>query len=254
MSQLQAASEQNVSRSYSSSESFQSGNVVSLAANSDETIVLANRSNEGRVIGIVVKPNESLLGIDPDMTKTQVATSGSAQVLVSTLNGTIRIGDKLSVSAVNGVAQKASASETVIGYAKAEFNGSESGTQLNRVDVDGSGPRDIRIGYIELDLSVGAYNSMDTDKQESLNNLQELVRSITGRTISTLRIVASIVIAVLTLLGLAALLYASIYGSIISIGRNPLARSSILRGLTVILVIAGLGVLLAIVTIYLLLR
>jgi hypothetical protein len=77
--------------------------------------------------------------------------------------------------------------------------------------------------------------------------LQELFKNFGGKTISTARIVVALLVTMMALLSLSVLLYASIHGSLIALGRNPLAKFSIFRGLRsifavsfLIIVIAGL--------------
>ena len=243
---------QSLSRSYSADKNVPTGSVVALAEESGDNIVLANTSNADRTVGVVVQASESVLEINPGVNRPQVATGGIVRVLVSTAGGEIKSGDKVSVSALSGVAQKSYLGDYVVGFAKDDFTGAESGTQdVELIDESGK-TRQFKAGLIEVQLSIGLENSLDS--AENLNSTQELVKSITGNSTSMPRIIASIVIALLTLIGLSILLYASIYGSIISIGRNPLARASILRGLAVVLVMAGFGVVLALLLIYFLLR
>lgn len=249
---VHAASEQHVSRSYKTQGTISPGNVVALENDSGETVILANTNNADRTVGIAVRSNESILDIQPSETLQQVATSGVVQVMVNTANGPIKSGDKVAVSALSGTAQKSSPGDFVVGFARTDFAGDAGDVSTATLTAKSGETKEVKVGFIEVELAIGAANPVDTT--ESLNGLQEFVRSLTGKSVSTARIIASIVIALLTLLSLTALLYASIYGSIISIGRNPLARSAILRGLVVVLVMAGLGVLLSLSVIYLLLR
>jgi hypothetical protein len=87
-----------------------------------------------------------------------------------------------------------------------------------------------------------------------LSGLQRFARSLTGHEVSTPRIVISLVIAILTIVAIIVLMYAGIYGSIVSIGRNPLARVSIFRALSRVLAMALLAFVVAFGFIYLLLR
>jgi len=62
------------------------------------------------------------------------------------------------------------------------------------------------------------------------------------------------VVGLVALLSLVTLVYASIYGSIVSVGRNPLAKNAIFRTLGSVMVMAIITVTVACVTIYYLLR
>src|SRR5206468_7745510 len=78
--------------------------------------------------------------------------------------------------------------------------------------------RTIKVGYVRLSISIGNGASSGDTK---LTALQRIIKSLTGHVVSTPRIIASLVITVVSLITLAILLYASVYGSIISVGRNP---------------------------------
>jgi uncharacterized membrane protein YcfT len=91
-------------------------------------------------------------------------------------------------------------------------------------------------------------------KGAKLNFLQRLVKSLTGHTISTARIVVSLIVAFLALVILIDVIHASIYGGLVSIGRNPLAKYAVFRVLIYITVSAGLTTIVAGTIIFFLLR
>jgi len=227
MAATQAASP-NLSRSYDSDQSIPNGSLVSLSANDDQKVQAANTSNAGRLLGIAVNGNDSLLAIEPQPSKIQVATSGSAIALVSTVNGSIRVGDQIGPSPFNGIGMKAPVGSRVVGLAQTAF-GTESAEGVKREVTDKGGKKSaVNLGYVRVAIALGTNT---TAKQDNLNSLQKAVRSITGRTVSTLRIVASLVVLLLTFIILVTLIYSSIYGGIVSIGRNPLAKYTVFRAL-----------------------
>jgi hypothetical protein len=67
-------------------------------------------------------------------------------------------------------------------------------------------------------------------------------------------VVISLVIAVTALTALITLVYAAIYGGVISVGRNPLAKFVVLRTVADAIVMAVIIAVLAAAAIYLLLR
>jgi hypothetical protein len=246
-----AASGDSISRSYSSSTELRPGSIVSADKNSGSA-VLTEQTNIRQLIGVVVDRDTSLVAVDPDEAKAQVANSGQSKVLVSSVNGAIRSGDKIAISPFAGVGMKALADGYIIGRAVGSFDAS-SDSVFTETATDKNGDRKtISMGYVSVDLAPG-YDSTITDSGKN-NGLQDFVESLTGRTISTPRIIVSLIIVVLTVAVIAVLVYAAIFGSIISIGRNPLARDSILKALLYALFIAGGAVFIAFILIYLLLR
>lgn len=247
---VQAASP-NISKSYDSNQSIPNGSLVSLGADKNDFVVLANTDNSGRLIGVGVDSSDSLLAVDPEDSKVQVATSGSAVVLVSTLSGEIKPGDQIGASPFNGIGMKAQQGVRVIGLAQTAFNeSSEGGARKQVTDKDGKSQQ-VYVGYVRVSIAVGSNAASSTDK---LNPLQKAVQSLTGRTIATWRIVASLTVLTVAFLVLVTLIYSSIYSGIVSIGRNPLAKYSVFRAMGTVMAMAVGIVIVAGLSVFLLLR
>jgi hypothetical protein len=247
-----AATGDNISRSFSTSSDLEPGSIVATSASDATEVELASTENQSRLTGVVVAQDSSIVAVDPDNTMVQVASSGQVQVLVSDVNGDIKSGDKIAISPFAGVGMKALVNGHIVGQAVTDFaNEDEAAIERTTRDKNGDS-RTIKVGYVAVNLALG-YDGTVSD-EEKASGLQAFVRSLTGRTISTPRIIVSIIIMVLTVIVIAVLVYAAIYGSIISIGRNPLAQDSILKALSYALLIAAGAVITALVLIYLLLR
>lgn len=249
------ASSANISHSYGANEVITSGSLVSLDPSHPNFVVLANTSNSQQLFGVAVAANDSLLaiGATTDAGTIQVATSGTVSALVSSINGPINVGDQISVSPFNGVGMKASSSSTqIIGLAQTAFSNSTTGGTPEKVTDKNGNTTEIKVGYIKLGIAIGS--NVDSSNGIQLNFLQKLAKSITGNTVSTIRALISFVTAIVSGLAIAVLIYASIYGSIISVGRNPLAKYAVFRSLAAVLGMAVLIAAVASVTIFLLLR
>lgn len=246
------ASSANISRSYQGSGDIVNGSVVSLDPKRSDYVQPANTTNGPRLLGVAVASDDSLLAVDSTPGDVQVATSGSASVLVSDLGGDIKVGDQISVSPFNGVGMKAAVGSRVLGLAQTTFDKNVTGASRRTVTDKSGKQSQISVGFARVTIAVGG-NANDP-AYENLNDLQRFARSITGRTVSTPRIIISLVVVAVSLLALITLVYASIYSSIISIGRNPLAKYAVFRTLGSVLGMAALTTLVASVTVYLLLR
>lgn len=242
------ASSANISHSYRSNSSLPNGSIVSLDADQSDYVVAANTTNGARLLGVVVASNDSLLAVDATNGKLQVATSGTASTLVSTLNGSIKVGDQISVSPFTGVGMKSSPGAYIIGLAQTDL----ADTSQREVTDKNGQTQQIEVGYVRLTIGIGT--DATAGSGEKLNSLQKFAKGLTGKTISTVRVVLSLVIAIVALLALITLIYASIYGSIISIGRNPLAKYAVFRTLGSVLGMAVLTAGIATITIFMLLR
>lgn len=246
-----SASSANISHAYQASESLTNGSIVSLDADKSDYVQAADSANGARLVGVVVASNDSLLAVDPDKGKVQVATSGTATVAVSTLNGDISVGDQIAVSPFRGIGMKAAPGSHIIGLAQTGLDDTVASSSKEVRDKNGRSHQ-INVGYIRLNIAIGTDSLAGSSDQ--LNSLQKLAKGLTGKTVSTTRVVISLVVAVVALVALITLVYSSIYGSIISIGRNPLAKYAVFRTLGSVLGMAVLTAGLATLTIFFLLH
>jgi hypothetical protein len=247
------AASANISHSYSANTSIPDGSIVSLAPNQTGYVQPANTTNASRLLGVALNSKDSLLAVDPTSGGVQVAISGTVNTLVSTVNGNINVGDQISPSPFDGLGMEASAGLKVIGIAQTSFAYNSPQATTEEVKDKSGTSHKIKVGYIRLSIAVGT-NTANGAGGSQANYLQKLLKSLTGRTISVIRILLSLMVATISLISLITLIYASIYGSIVSVGRNPLAKHAIFRTLTSVMVMALLTIAIASVTIYYLLR
>jgi len=247
-----SASSANISHSYHSDLAIPVGSIVSLDAKRSDYVTASNTSNARRILGVAVNSSDSLLAVDAKDGSVQVATSGSATVLVSDVNGAIKLGDQVAVSSFNGVGMEAASGSVVIGLAQSSFDGSAKTATVQTVtDVSGA-KKQIHVGLVTINIAPGISTSTAADAK--LSGLQKIVKGITGKIISTGRIVTALVITIVTLVTLLALIYAAVYSSIISIGRNPLAKYAIFRSLGGVIGMVGVIAFVSTVVIILLLQ
>jgi hypothetical protein len=239
-----------ISQAYHPQGSIPSGSLVSLVQGRSDSVTTADTSNDSRLVGIAVATSASLLAVNPSADTVQVAAAGTAPVMVSTYNDDIRTGDVVSVSPLSGIGMKAEPGLPTVGVAEAGFSAGSSGATERTVGGPAGKTLQVAIGYVSIRVGLGG----GSNGSASLNGLQRLVVNLTGHTISTARILASLVVAIMALASLVTLTYASIYASIIGIGRNPLAKYAVLRNLRLVLVVALLAAAVTSGTIILLLR
>lgn len=242
----------NISHSYNAVGNIMNGSIVSLDPNRSNYVQLANIDNGSRLVGVALASNDSLLAVNATKDTVQVATSGIVDVMVSTVNGNINVGDKVALSPFNGVGMRAVPGSSVIGLAQTGLNASSNDVSTVGVTDKNGKTSQIHVGYIRINIAIGTITA--TTNQAGLNRLQKWVQSLTGHTVSTARIVLSIVVACVALLAFIVLIYASVFGSIISIGRNPLAQHAVFQTLGFVFGMAALTAAVAIVTIVFLLR
>ncbi len=249
--QMASAVAPTLSRAYKATERLSQGTIVSVKNSDTQSVVASNSTaTDQQFVGVIINGNDSLLAIDLSNDTVQVATSGTIRTLVSTLAGSIKSGDKIAASPFSGIGMNAGSSVPIVGTAQGDFNDKTSGAKLQTVLNKSGKSQQVHVGYVDVTIGIGISDATE----ENLNSLQQLAKSITGRSIPTIRIIISILIAIIAIIALGMLIYASIYGSIIGIGRNPLAKGVILHSLTRVLVLAGMLAIISITVIILLLR
>lgn len=229
-----------LSQGFATTASIATGSLVSLDEKTSGSVVVADTTNVGRLFGVVVPPSSASISLSGTGTgQVQVVTSGTANVLVSTAGGDIHVGDYITIGSIAGVGQKVgSASTRVVGTAQTDFNGSGDGVTKRTID-DGTTSREVAIGQIPVVIAVSTYTGDGKQTYVVPNWLQNLSNTLAGKAVSPIRIIIAGLIIIIAMISITVLLYAAVRNSIISIGRNPLSRSSVLRGLLQVVAISG---------------
>lgn len=247
---LVSAANPTLSRSYQATSHITAGSIVRLTASNTDTVAIANTASPTNLVGIAEPNNSSLLAINQSSNTIQIAISGTAETLVSTVAGNITPDTTIAVSPFGGMGMKSSPGDYIIGTAESAFTSNSSDARRQTVKNIHGHTTTISVGLIPVRIAIG----VDSTDSSGSNGLQKFAYNLTGHVIPTARIIIALVIAVLAFGILVTLIYSAAYGGLISIGRNPLAKREILKGLifiieaiVVIAIVAGL-------LIYLLLR
>jgi len=229
-----------------SSQTLQPGLVVAIDKTSSKTVEPAPSGDTARIYGVVIDPSDAPITVGDQGQKVFVATTGQYNVLVSSENGVIKSGDYISMSATDGIAAKADARQDyVVGRALEDFN------RKNKVLTTTSSG--ISVGKIAV--------SVNPTKNPLLSNdiaipkpLRRVGEAVAGKSVSAIRLYAALVVFLITLLVAASLLWVGVRSGMIAIGRNPLSRHSIVKGLVQVLAIDVLIFIIGVFGVYLLLR
>jgi hypothetical protein len=175
-----------------------------------------------------------------------VATNGTYPVQVSTQNGTIRAGDYLSISGTDGIAAKATSQQAyVLGQALQKFDGTSG--------VLSTGAGNSAVGRISVVVLVQRNPGLKSSVAVP-SFLRSAGDSIAGKEVAPLRIyVAGITFLFAGLIAFGTLIV-GVRSAIIAIGRNPLSRQYLLRGLVQVVIVALAVLILGLVSVYLLLK
>lgn len=250
-------SAQSVSQSYDAADNVQHGMIVMIDPKNSKRIKLLTKDSPASMHGVVVTANETVLSLGGDGTTSQVyvANNGKYEVLVSTQNGSIKAGDLISISSLDGIGMKASnAQEVVLGKALTAFDGKQnvSSTMTLKTSV---GKNNVAIGKIVVDISI-AHNplAVSVTGPPVPAFFKKAGEIISGKPVSTVRLYISIIILIITVFVTGSLLYGGVRSSLVAIGRNPLAKKSIGRGLVQVIILGLIIFVLGLFSVYLLLK
>ncbi len=214
------------------------GALVSLTA--DKLVVLASTS-KATLIGVVTGQPAVALS-DSAANNVHVAVGGSAQVLVSDINGALNAGDRITVSPFSGIGMKATDPSIIVGVAQTSLSGTHL-TDQKVTDKYGK-TSTLHVGLLPVTVGVTYYTAADQGGVSAFVPvfLQHLANTVSGKQVSPMRVLAGTAAVMLGFLTIIIMLYTSIRGAMVALGRNPLAQSVIRKGL-VDVAFAALGVL-----------
>lgn len=234
-------------RAYSSKENIQPGWVVALAQDAVNTVEASPAEDPSRILGVVIDPSRAPVTLQPQAgLKVFVATDGTYPVLVTTQNGPIKPGDYISMSATNGIAARATDDHSyILGQALEAFDGDK-----NVITAAGDGAA---IGRINVSIMPGK-NPLVKASTAVPEPLRRAGEAIAGKNVTPLRIYAALAVFVASAVIASSILWVGVRSGMISIGRNPLSRHSIIQGLLQVIVVAVMVFAIGVFAVYLLLR
>ena len=217
-----------ISQGYTAKEKLSPGALVSIES-SKNSVTAADTTNSNGLLGVVVDDGKSVLEINSRQELVQVATSGSASLFVSDLNGEIKAGDQIAPSPIKGVGMKASENGKVVGVAQGEFKSGSKSLESTTVTTKEGEKKTARIGSIPVNVQVVYYTV--PPKTAVPTFLQQFADSVAGKPVPAAKLILVAAILFVALSVVALLLFSAVRGALISIGRNPLAQKSIYKGM-----------------------
>lgn len=240
---------------YGTDDQLQSGMLVRLNEKDTSKVSILEYNQLEHMLGIVVDVNDALVTLSSDGQKVFIATSGQYDVLVSDQNGEIKTGDYLTASALNGIGMKASPKEQkVIGKALSGFNGRDSVAGSTDIKDSSGATKKINFGRIPIDIGIAHTPNYGSDKSSVPKFLSSAAESIAGKKVDSSRVYLAGVIFIICSFVAGTLMYAGVHSGIISIGRNPLSKQSIIRSLIQVILFGLIVFIIGIFGVYLLLK
>ena len=245
-------------QSYAATQNLATGTIVQIADSTGRTVKPATLKELDKAFGVAVSTSTLPLSVSDNSVENQVyvATYGRRNALVTTENGVIKAGDLLAVSSLNGTLTKATPDHAIVfGRALTNYDGKNNnlGTTVLR-DVSGKPTRSVAIGSIAITIDIAKNPQIKSTTTNLPSPLQRVGQAIAERPVSGARLYAGAAIAIASAAFALVILYVGVRSSIIAIGRNPLAKKSVIRAMLEVVVASILVLLIGLFTVYLILR
>lgn len=224
-----------LAQSYSAGPSVLAGMIVEPKPHDQTTVIPASSRDIHNMLGVVIPVSGAQIVLTPPATTAQqvlVAPTGRYEVLMSNQGGPVKSGDYVTISALDGVGMKAGSDQSeIIGRAAADFNGKDNVLDTVRLSMTNGKSTTVAISHIPVDIRL-APNPLARDNNNSLPGLVgRAASSIANKPVSPTRAYVSLVVLAATLFITGSMFYGGIRGGITAIGRNPLAKRAVSRGL-----------------------
>ncbi len=251
---------QAVTRAYNTDSPLQRGMVVRISQKDKNKVEMLTESTATKMEGVIVAANDAPVTLSSsDVTKQQVfvANTGHYNVLLSNQNGAVKPNDYLTISSLAGIAMKADTKQAiVVGKALAAFDGKTnvSGT----TELKDSTGKKITVGLslvpVDINISHNPLERQPESRVPGIAFLQSGARAIVNKTVDPSRLYLSVLLLIVAAAISGSLLYGGVRNSLVSIGRNPLAKTSIVRSMMQVILVSIIIFIIGLIGVYLLLK
>lgn len=245
-----------ITTGYGTSGEVQIGMIVGFVKGDGTKVEAINSDRINEAIGVAVNNADSPITLSGQDQRTYVASSSKYSVLVSNQNGSIRTGDYITLSSISGIGMRADEFQSVvIGQATQEFKDLNSSTYVSTTTVKDNKGNDktINIGRIEVNIGI-VKNPLAKNITDAPEILQRAGKTIAGRSVTAPRLYIALVLLILVSAISASVIYSAVRSGMISVGRNPLSRRLIIKGILQMVVVALIIFFVGLFGVYLIIR
>jgi hypothetical protein len=227
-----ADSTASITQSYTSTSSVIPGMLVQVVPKTTDTVEPLSDKNIKKLLGVVVPVNDAPIVLNSGTVTNQqvlVADNSRYNLLVSSQGGAIKAGDYLTVSTIAGIGMKAGTTQPeIIGQALAAFSGSNALGQVALKSSTGA-KANAAVGSIlvNIQLAPNPYYTKAASKLPAF--LSKAANGIANKSVNPVRVYLWIFILLVTLGITVSTIYGGVSGSVVAVGRNPLAKQVIGR-------------------------
>jgi hypothetical protein len=254
----QANAAQNFIQGYQTSTSLDQGIIVQLEPKNTSTVEPVTQSDDVNAFGVVVNSADASVAFSSSSNSSQayVASSGHYNVLVSNQNGAINAGNYITVSSLDGVGMKDNTIQPIIvGQALNSFDGTTNVVGTTNLKSASGGSQTVSLGLVEVNIDFRRNPLQQTVTGDVPAFLAKASSTVTGgRIVTAWRIYLGLAIILGVTIVSGVILYGGVKNGLIAIGRNPLSKQPIIKGLTEVVLVALIIFITGVFGVYLLLK
>ncbi len=223
-----------IAQTYTAGPGVLAGMIVGLQSKDQRTVIPLQSENIHEMTGVVVPIADANIVLTPPAVTNQqvlVASGGRYELLVSDQNGPVKSGNFITISALDGIGMKAGPEQAeVIGRALGDFDGKTGVIDTEQLKSNLGNKTTVAVGHIPVDIRL-APNPLYQSSNNLPDFLSHAANSVAHKDVQPFRVYLSLSILLATVFITGVMFYGGIRGGIIAIGRNPLAKGAIGRGL-----------------------
>jgi hypothetical protein len=247
-----------VTQSFGTDSTLQKGMIVALDSKDSSKVSALTYNANKDMYGVVVAANDAALTLTSSLKDRQVyvATFGKYNVLVSNQNGPIKTGDWVSISNIDGVGMKTDDNvDTVLGKALAGFDGSSNVQGTSSLSTSDGKQTKVSLGTIPVQVAVQSNPFKSAGFPGVITVfLTRVGASVANKSVSPARVYLALLVLVIASIVAGILLFGAVRNGLIAIGRNPLAKRDIIRGMLQVVITSLIIFIIGIFAVYLLLK
>lgn len=240
LSALALTQNQIAAQGYTAGSNLQPGMIVEVDNTNPNKVDALDLANISKMLGVVISANQAAVTISQTSNSQEVYVSnyGVHNVLVSNQNGPIKAGEYISISDLSGIGMKANDSESfVLGLAAGSFDGVHQVLSTSPLTSNSGQKETLAIGSIPVDINIAA-NPLAEGSKGVPAFLRKIVKFATNKSVSATRIYLAMLCVVVGVIVTVTIIYSGIKNGFISIGRNPLAKKSIVFNLIMAIIVS----------------
>lgn len=211
-------------------------------------MLMSSTNNTGVAEPATANNASSLLGVATSVDSTDITqkikageipiqTDGQTVALVSTLNGNIKVGDRITASSIVGIGAKVAKSSWIVGIAQGSLDSSTQNAAPTMITDSAGNAHQVYVASIPVVVKVTYYTVPPKTKSETKvikesmfpTSIQSAADKLAGKHVADSVILLTIIICLAGVVVAGMVVSSAVRGGFAAIARQPLTKGIILR-------------------------